>query len=1012
MSKRCKRASSDSFRDATSAADDVDEINWSLCVLCQECTDAPLVCPANSTRKDVGAGYETLDENLTGFLELGVNPVPVDISRLNEGDGIATTLSRNGASWHANCRLRSSTSRLARSQAISDASTKTEEAGGRYTRAQGTSKDMGSKCFLCDEPGTYCNPLHEAMTRKITQRVKQCALKLQDQKLIAQLSVGDLRAQDATYHSKCLVKLYNASCRKIEGENAASKDGLSYGIALVEVIGYINDMRFSDECAVQVFRLADLVQLYTNRLRELQVDVTGRVHSTDLKKRILDNVCGLREYKQGRDIFLTFDDDIGALLSEAALDECDDEAVCLAKAAQIVRRDMLEMKAKFDGTFPENCQEDAVPSSLIALVGMILDGTNIANRNDEKARQATVSVAQLLQFNSQLRRRPTSSNSAYHIKDRETPLPIYLGLMVHGQTRKRELVDTLFSLGLSISYDTVLDISKCLATSACEQYKADDVVCPLTLQKCLFTTAAVDNIDYNPSATTAHDAFHGTGISLFQHRPTGSAGVQRQTATFNGLSSKKAIIPLPEFYTNLKPVTVMNKTPSIPFLRGSRQADDQLAKKAVEEERNWQRNTLKLIVNEHQSIEHPISWSAFHADNQTAKEVGVTITSLLPLFPDDSKSVAMIRHSMDVVKRAVNFLNPGQVPVVTVDQPLYAIAKLIQWNWPATYGEQNFVIVLGGLHTEIAALSRCTSRKCKEVYATCVEKVICNRTHLDVSALAPCTHEEADTRMFVHVQDAFNRGHRRMMLRTVDTDVVVLAVSTAAILVSAEIWIAFGTGNNMRYISAHDIATALGDEKAQGLPMLHAFTGCDTVSSFAGRGKKTAFDIWKTFDDVTPVFSTLFSNPASFNNDKMCVLETYVVLLYDRTSTDTSVDVARRRLFTCKGRSIDAIPPTSASLLQHTKRAIYQGGHIWGQSLVRVPDVPTPELWGWKQSALQGWEPNWTLLPEAAATCAEFIRCGCKKGCTGLCKCVKADLKCTSSCNCSGTCDHNDTYEL
>ena len=83
----------------------------------------------------------------------------------------------------------------------------------------------------------------------------------------------------------------------------------------------------------------------------------------------------------------------------------------------------------------------------------------------------------------------------------------------------------------------------------------------------------------------------------------------------------------------------------------------------------------------------------------------VTITSLLPLFPDDSKSVAMIRHSMDVIKRAVEHLNPGQVPVLTVDQPLFAIAKIIQWNWPESYGEDKFVILLGGLHIEMATLA-------------------------------------------------------------------------------------------------------------------------------------------------------------------------------------------------------------------------------------------------------------------------------------------------------------------
>lgn len=99
-----------------------------------------------------------------------------------------------------------------------------------------------------------------------------------------------------------------------------------------------------------------------------------------------------------------------------------------------------------------------------------------------------------------------------------------------------------------------------------------------------------------------------------------------------------------------------------------------------------------------------ISWAAYHANQQPVQDCLPTITAMLPLFPDDSKSVAMIRHSMDMIKKAVQELNPTQVPVITLDQPLYAIAKLIQWNWPDTYGEKHFITVLGGLHIEMASL--------------------------------------------------------------------------------------------------------------------------------------------------------------------------------------------------------------------------------------------------------------------------------------------------------------------
>lgn len=49
-------------------------------------------------------------------------------------------------------------------------------------------------------------------------------------------------------------------------------------------------------------------------------------------------------------------------------------------------------------------------------------------------------------------------------------------------------------------------------------------------------------------------------------------------------------------------------------------------------------------------------------------------------------------------------VNAGQVPVLTVDQPLYTVAKQIQWNWPNKFGESKFVVVLGALHVEMAVL--------------------------------------------------------------------------------------------------------------------------------------------------------------------------------------------------------------------------------------------------------------------------------------------------------------------
>ena len=89
--------------------------------------------------------------------------------------------------------------------------------------------------------------------------------------------------------------------------------------------------------------------------------------------------------------------------------------------------------------------------------------------------------------------------------------------------------------------------------------------------------------------------------------------------------------------------------------------------------------------------------------NTAVTDIPPDIFCLLPPFQEEAKSVAMILHSMNTVKRSVEFFNPGQIPVIACDQPLYAIAKKIQWQWPETLGEKKFVVVLGGLHIKMAA---------------------------------------------------------------------------------------------------------------------------------------------------------------------------------------------------------------------------------------------------------------------------------------------------------------------
>ena len=84
------------------------------------------------------------------------------------------------------------------------------------------------------------------------------------------------------------------------------------------------------------------------------------------------------------------------------------------------------------------------------------------------------------------------------------------------------------------------------------------------------------------------------------------------------------------------------------------------------------------------------------------------------------------------------------------------------------------------------------------------------------------------------------------------------------------------------------------------------------------------------------VFLALSSATVTITSNVMTVLERYVILLYDRTRGDIHIDQCRKHLFSSKGRSLEAKPPTKGALEQHIKRAAYQAGHIWSQSLIRL----------------------------------------------------------------------------
>jgi hypothetical protein len=1483
----------------------------------------------------VGSGYASLAEDLLRFQTLQHMPLDINVGRLDDGDGIESTLNAHRAEWHKKCRLKFNKKSFAK-QSQRELMTGNKQSAThrpnveavhtRSTQSHPKSTDLYTACFFCNEPAGSAG-LHKASTYNIDGNVRACALKVGDSALLTKLAAGDMIAIDAVYHHDCLRSLYNRARQAIP-KGIDGEDSCLHGIAFAELVAFLEDMNSAEENA-PVFKLADIAELYKARLEQLGMTVENRIHTTRLKDRLLSVLPDLRANSQGRDTLLSFENAIGPALMMACYH---DNAIHLMRAAQVVRKEIADSRpSTFDGSFPASCQQASVPPSLLALVNMTLNGANIKYQSQlvhAPTTKPALAISQLMVFNSvKHARNIDSSSSVRHLRSRETPLPLYMSIKIHAVTRSRQLIDIISHLGLCVSYDRLLELTSDISNGICQRFQEEDVVCPPKLRHGLFTTGAVDNIDHNPSSATAKDSFHGTGISLMQHPSHTNGGTDRGILVISkGVSSTNSTA-LPSSYTLVPPAALKNKDFSAPAVLGPVRPPNLLAAAdAKEDEYVWLSKVRTAL--EMSATERWISWAAYHADRQQDIIPPAAINTLLPLFLDSAHTAAMIKHSMNIVKISVQHLNPGQTPVLAVDQPLYALAKKIQWTWPATHGEDHFVIMFGGLHIEMATLRLlgdwledsgwttalvqagivssgtansfihashvtktrhahqvtaaslyillqeayieecssgdtdvtqpadcptfeewCTQRekssvhfeywlktlslelllfqfirslregnfqlyvesltqiipwmfaldhthysrwlpvhirdmmtlaekhpdvlaefksgnfvvhkttkkfsamaldqcheqnnamvkgsggaigltgnpaalrnwmvagpeisrittefeeqaleqqgdaggteqrhhdqqpgvqtaflkevkvlvtvleelgnpflehsqdllvidtrdimdskvaetvrkietigekqytkfveerlqqctvpitqtlpknklplfsrppiktksrqkaqlealkndrvvflrlyiscqrrvgdidnffshenqaappslstggklhlgvkadllrcletnlpennstpvtdaiildgaaivqmlnpgasrtfaeygervfqqyistqleKCsrvdivwdvylpdslkastrqkrgkgtrkrvapsnlmpknwkdflrvnenktelffflsheivhisltegKELYATDGSEVLCAPGDSCLTHLAPCSHEEADTRMLLHVADAVQKGCRKVTIRTVDTDVVVLAVASFSKIAPDELWVAFGVGSSFRYIPIHEVVAAMNPTNCLTLPVMHAFTGCDTVSAFAGRGKKTAWGTWKSFPEVNVAFNELLRMPREVSEESMLLLERFVVLLYDRTSECTEVNDARKHLFAHKSRSLENIPPTQAALRQHIKRTCIQA-NCWNQALVLDPEKPEPSDWGWTKEA-DGctWQPLWTTLSEAAKSCRELIKCNCKKGCTGRCKCAKAALKCTALCFCSGDC--------
>ena len=287
----------------------------------------------------------------------------------------------------------------------------------------------------------------------------------------------------------------------------------------------------------------------------------------------------------------------------------------------------------------------------------------------------------------------------------------------------------------------------------------------------------------------------------------------------------------------------------------------------------------------------------------------------------------------------------------------------------------------------------------KVLYVTVNDKCYRITSHgsEEVPALQ-CQQEEADGRLLFHAAHADGEGYRAVVICSEDTDVFIMCLAFHD-KIEAPLFQKCGTKTRTRVVDIRNVAATVGIDVCRALLGMHAYTGCDITSAFAGKGKASALKFLTNNREIKYTFLEL-GQEWDLSPELMDKLEAFTCLLYAPKASSTKVNDLRYHLFCAKKGDIEShrLPPCRDCLDKHAQRANYQAG-IWRRCLGQDPQVPRPFGRGWKIEMEEGAEQlvvDWMDGKPAPEAVLDLLACKCPRKCVlPNCECLKNGLKCT-----------------
>eukprot|EP00794_Sanderia_malayensis_P001475 gene1475-1633_t len=298
----------------------------------------------------------------------------------------------------------------------------------------------------------------------------------------------------------------------------------------------------------------------------------------------------------------------------------------------------------------------------------------------------------------------------------------------------------------------------------------------------------------------------------------------------------------------------------------------------------------------------------------------------------------------------------------------------------------------------------------KTVLVTLGEKCFQLKTHsvIDIEELHS-TQEEADTRLLLNAKHANSNQFERPVIHTPDTDVICLCISHST-YIQGELFVKTGVKNKARIISIPRVRSKLIQQNVTTASESE-ISGCDSVSSFNGKGKIKALKLMYSKAEYTNAFKQL-GTTIPVTEELHSRLERFTRALYN--CDEGSINSARYKIYCSKDGKAggELLPPCQNSLRQHCLRANYQA-YIWRQALTPSIDIAPPEQNGWQIMEDGLLAIRWMTCKPAPEEVLELLSCDCRRKCVrGSCECIDNGLKCTEACRLSDCGNFTDDVDV